>query len=545
MLTLVWGLPLSAALAAPPGPDIVAHGRWRVVGLYDTSPLLAEQGHVADGEPWRPAPGMNESCDAVRRPFGLNAPDMAAISSGVSPALVVLLRGEGEDLPLERDDLRVSLKERDHSFRLEPMVTPMALRVEIVGDAERRYQEQVRTQIETELCLEHKVGRAWIGGSSSFLKQAFRLQDPPSRRPDQGAFAGQLAPVPALLGAPDACVVEGEGASPTPAERQGVAADSLDLVDADIWGASLRSCGSAESALGAAPSVNVLPWTLAGSGPSPATRALWRTLRVTLHDGPEPTFDLDIQSQHALDQWRSIVVARPLVRTVAAGEEGAGRTTLTDLVALLPRELPVLSANGVDARYTLVVLPEWQVELGLRRLYSGEGSNPDLDRVLSTAGTTPADAVGWVLAHPELLKVQVRPADQTADAAVAQLWPDLMASLSSTLNWPGAPGDERLLLRWRDWGFPAGVQSARAPIALPGEVAPAPDLVAQAQRTAPHAVFLGATSVLAFILVSGLRRARDLWSAVPEERVSYWPMDGEPAPEVASPPKPPQAEPSR
>jgi len=554
MMTLLWGLSLclasgeSGAESSAPSEN---RGRWRVVAMYDTATLLTGSEQPTGGDPWRPAPGMTESCGPARRPFGMNTSDMAAVSSGVSPALAVLLRRVGEeDLgPVAREDIRVSLKQEDRSFRLEPAVSPLALRVQIVGDADRRYVEQVRTQLETELCLEHKVGRAWIGGSSAFLKQAFRLKDPPSLLPDQGAFGGQLAPVPALMGPPDACVVESGEQSRAPRSRGAQAAASLDLVDADIWGASLRSCGPQEGELSPAGSVKPLPWSLARTSSSsnealPA-RTLWQTLRVTLHENQDgdPTFDLELQSSREVGHWQTLASGRELVEALPADEEGVGRTSLADIAALLPRALPTLGPAEDPGRYTLVVLPEWQLELGLRRIYGGEAPSPDLDLLLSLPGPVPADAVGWLLEHPELLKIQVHPGAR-ADGEGDSLWPDLMASMSSAVSRPGAPGSEWLPLRWRDWGFPAGLLSAREPIALPGE-APTSEQVISAQRAVPHAVFLGTGALLTLILATGLRRVRDLWLPVPEERVSYWPSDGEPEPEGATPPKVPQAEPSR
>ena len=65
----------------------------------------------------------------------------------------------------------------------------------------------IRTQLEIELCLEHKVGRGWLGNDAENYGQAF-LRDPPDHdRLDRKYFGGQRDPVPGLVGPSDACVV--------------------------------------------------------------------------------------------------------------------------------------------------------------------------------------------------------------------------------------------------------------------------------------------------------------------------------------------------
>ena len=48
-----------------------------------------------------------------------------------------------------------------------------------------RYQKFICTQLEIETCLEHKVGRGWLGNDRNRLRQAFLLDPPDGDRLDR------------------------------------------------------------------------------------------------------------------------------------------------------------------------------------------------------------------------------------------------------------------------------------------------------------------------------------------------------------------------
>ena len=133
--------------------------------------------------------------------------------------------------PITNADVTVGLGVDQMAYTLQPMVMPRNLAINIDGYVEpinpkepdaaaeedtdlnsglfdtSRYQKLIRTQLEIELCLEHKVGRGWLGNDAEKLRQAFLLDPPDYDRLDRKYFGGQRDPIPGLIGPSDACVV--------------------------------------------------------------------------------------------------------------------------------------------------------------------------------------------------------------------------------------------------------------------------------------------------------------------------------------------------
>jgi len=548
-LLLLAGLTLGAREAH------AAETGWSLVGIYDSSALgtMSATARAAAGqEPagtyvWVPAPGMTGSCGAAKAADGLGVFEAESLSSTLAPALVVLLEAAPDTAPLTRDDVRVSLGIDAPNFRLEPALSPRVLSVSIGGEGGIRYKQLVRTQLEMELCMEHKVGRGWIGGDEVGLRQAFLL-DPPDTRsseasylgakqdpgapltpddglPDRKYFGGERDPVPALLGPPDACLVRSPDLDAS-ASGGSKGEGSLDLVPSDIWGASLRWCtdqerdGNLELAL-----PRPIPFRLSDLLGAPAPNPVPTRKGLDVVVGPG---DRDEDVTVSLT-WGDTVLMKdePLfskLRTPREDakegepEDGKEERGIKDLLASVPYAYPTTGTAGDPGRMTMLIIPNWQIVEGLRRLYLG---NPRTALPLAGAGVQ--DGVGWVLNHPELLYVQVPQGGERN----SETWLNLSEGLA------GAP------LGLRAWGYPTGLLFGRKPIAMPGRLEPGWELASEAQRASRHGVFLGALALLSALLVAGLRRLSDLWTPVPEERVAYWPGRGGQGDQAGGAPLPP------
>ena len=101
------------------------------------------------------------------------------MANGLTPTLAILLeRLDGGEGDLTPDDVRVALGNDGPNLFFSRWFSHGFISVEIEGDGALRYKQLVRTQLEMELCMEHKVGRGWTGADGASLRQAFLL-DPP------------------------------------------------------------------------------------------------------------------------------------------------------------------------------------------------------------------------------------------------------------------------------------------------------------------------------------------------------------------------------
>jgi hypothetical protein len=169
----------------------------------------------------------------------------------------------------------------------------------------------------------------------------------------------------------------------------------------------------------------------------------------------------------------------------------------------------------------VLLIPNWQIVEGLRRLESESG-----EQVMGAAGAGIQDGVGYVLQHPELLNVKVRSLeDAKAGGQRMQVLPD--GTEEMTAEWynigSSLRGGIAGRLPWVSYGYTTGMLSGRKPIALLGFTDPTWGQVSAAQRAGYQGLFLGALALLSVLMFAGIRRVRDLWGTVPEERVDFWP----------------------
>ena len=151
---------------------------------------------------------MSQSCGPSKSPDGLGVFEAESIANQLSPTLAIVLEytdppqyqnAQGEScsqqedgicepvprVPITNTEVTVGLGVDQMAYTLQPMVMPRNLAINIDGyvepinpkksavDSEEsedtdqnsglfdtsRYQKLIRTQLEIELCLEHKVGR--------------------------------------------------------------------------------------------------------------------------------------------------------------------------------------------------------------------------------------------------------------------------------------------------------------------------------------------------------------------------------------------------
>lgn len=507
---------------------------WRLVGAYDAAALLALGGEGASGgtvHAWEPTEAMVRSCGPTKHPDGLGFFEAEAMLGGHTPTLALLLErtGAGAARPLTPSDVRVSLGQDRPTVPLQPMVAPRRLGVTVTYTSAGREPQDVPpevglvlTQLRAELCLEHKTGRAWIGGTRKQIRQAYLLDKPEQGGVELGGdrrfFVGQGAPVPAMAGPPDACLTIERPPARPPAQRapdslvqpdQAKGQGSLDMTNTDIWGADLRSCdGNPEL-----PSY-ALPLGLSASAGEPPVRSAStrRALRVALDltDSQSPSVSLELDGVPLLAE-------RPLFGPETTPTEGQERA-LVDLLAQVPLEYPALGPAGAAAgadpyRYTILLVPNWQIAEGLEEI-----------QVAQAASGAP-DAVGWVLRHPETLFVQVSSRAATGQHAggEGEIWWALQRGMVGE-GW--AP---------RHWGYAVGHLFGRQPIVLPGGLEPTWAQSLEAHRAGAHALVLLSAAALLLVVGRGLVRVRDLWITVPEERVTWWPG-------VQAPPTAPKAD---
>jgi len=539
MLRLSQMAPVSVLLLAACQVDAPS---WRLASVYDSSAIAnmvpAEEDAPDDAYVWVPSAGMQANCGPAKAPDGLGVFEGEAMANGLSPVLAILLERH-PDAPaesLEMEDVWVSIGTEGPSFRLHPAVAPRHISLEIEDHDLARDAEQVRTQIQMELCMEHKTGRAWVSANEEQLRQAFLL-DPPDRNagPDRKYFGGQRDPVPALFGPPDACVVYDPGYTATRAANgdAGRGEGSLEIVPADVWGATVRNCLPAEQPGYTVQGVSNIPMRLSElpEDPAPQVQPTWQDLEVSLWP-PNPAIgrtEIEVSIIHdGVDLVRQAVeegaVSAPATYHVGVldngGEvyteplyESAGATRgVKDPLGRVPYNYPVLGTVQDPSRYTILMVPNWQIVEGLRRIESETG-----DEVMGASGAGIQDGVGYLLEHPELLYVQVRGledvlAGPSPDAE--EEWFNIASSLRG-----GIAG----YAPWLSYGYTTGMLSGRKPIALLGYDEPSWAQVSAAQRAGYQGVFLGGLALLSVLLFAGMRRVRDLWATVPEERVDFWP----------------------
>lgn len=503
---IAWLLLLGSALAED----------WRLVGAYDASAVAA----LGESEPefvWVPDSDMVESCGPAKSPDGLGVFEAEAVANGLTPTLALVLERRvtpGEDpTRLTTRDVRLSIgldgdSAPDDRILLQPMVEPRDLAVRIEAPAAlARFGQLVRTQIEVETCLEHKVGRGWTGQDAERLRQAFLLTPPRTLLASRKYFGGERDPVPGLLGPPDACVV---GASSGPRAQLGRGEGSLALVPTDVWGASLRPCDAVALTGGevAGPDT-VVPLSVTMQGHARRRARAWRTLEVVLSAAREVPEEQDVRVQVRHDD--TCLFEGPLFRAVGAS------ASLEDVLAKVPQRYPLLLDERV-AR-TVLLVPNWQIVEALRQIASA-----DAEVRGAVADLPPGeliDGVSFLLSHPGHLYVQIRPrSDALADACAPEV---AAAEDAPATTWPNLSGVLQSRTLGEPWGYTVGLLDGRSAVVLPRRQAPSWAQTVAAQRGFEQAALLISLFTVFGIFLLALRRLPDLWARIPTERAWYWP----------------------
>lgn len=376
---------------------------FRMVGLYDASSVMGKSNKIEQRFLWTPSKQMNENCGPSKAPDALGLFESEAVANQMTPTLAIVL--EYTDLPVYVDaegntctkqedgiceakerpaisskDITVGLGVDKIEYQLQPMVLPRYLSINIDGytdqirgkqpDEERpagvfdttRYQKLIRTQLEIELCLEHKVGRGWLGNDKDRLRQAFLLDPPDGERLDRKYFGGQRDPVPALIGPSDACVFSNVEMPKDVGASKGKGA--LMLTPSDIWGSSLRNCekGLEEGGKPLMRAPKTIPLELSENGIRQARkqRPKWQGLSIDVEARGEK--ETDVYIDVSLD-------GEPIPELQNVNlfpEEGS----MMDILAHLNHHYPRVGTKLDSDRYVVLLVPNWQVVEGLRRMYS-------------------------------------------------------------------------------------------------------------------------------------------------------------------------------
>jgi len=629
---------MSAIWIAAMGMNLAMAGQeplFRLVGLYDATGVLAVSKKNEQRFLWKPSTQMSQSCGPSKSPDGLGVFEAEAIANQLSPTLAIVLEytdppqyqnAQGEPCTQQEDgicepvprpsisnsDITVGLGVDQMAYTLQPMVMPRNLAINIDGyiepitakkgggetegttedDTEQtaplfdtsRYQKLIRTQLEIELCLEHKVGRGWLGNDAKKLRQAFLLDPPDHDRLDRKYFGGQRDPVPGFIGPSNACVTSSVDMPKDLNASKG--GGSMLLTPSDVWGASLRDCekGIEEGGRDLLRPSKTIPLQLSENGIRQARKrsSKWQGLNIDVVAKGEKETDVYI------DVTLDGEPIEELQNVALFPEEGS----MIDILARLKHSYPRVGTKLDNDRYVVLMVPNWQIAEGIRRLYSrtcvddtaemlckcevrslgsslpvgddlpsqldaldtrlsckdidgnvcqlsrevpqGMESSPaqlcldklDITEPMMSSGDGIVDAVGWILKHPKQLFIQVGAREKETEGFDVMEWlsgpQEHDESAGAALpNLAGVASGGFAGLQ--DWGYTVGQLAGRSPIVLPAEERVPWDVSARAQRYKQHSYFIFSAFVLVAFVIAGIRRMADFWTPIPEERAYYWP----------------------
>ena len=391
---------LSLASQSPPA--------FQLVGVYDASSVIAVSNKGEQEFLWRASKAMEESCGMAKAPDRMGKFEAETVANYMSPTLAIVLSDQSElkgiseegelcemgtegcdqpapRFPVSASDIQVGIGIDKLNFILQPMVEPRYLSINVNGFVDlpladgsmssdlpenngqwdtSRYQKLIRTQLEIETCLEHKVGRGWLGNTSDRLRQAFLLDPPVNNLVDRKYFGGQTDPVPALIGPSEACI---RSDAEAPFDATGSKGnDFMDLTPSDIWGASLRTCekGIDEPGrpLGRIPTA--IPLKLSDNGVRQARYKTpkWSGLNIDVTSNGSTESDVIIDVTYLGEKVPS------LSNKSLFPEKGK----MIDILAELPHSYPRVGGKDDPEKYVVLLVPNWQLVEGLKRLYSHE-----------------------------------------------------------------------------------------------------------------------------------------------------------------------------
>jgi hypothetical protein len=596
-----------------------------LVGFYDMSSVMGVAKRDGSQFRWVPSQALNDSCGDAKAPFNMNIMEAEASASGMNPTLVVVLRREGEleyinrkqeactrgssldcrVRPITNEDLHVGLGVTGIDFSLQPMVMPRNVYVSLRGSFNEqdsgvdggsrslsgskdssRYEKLVKTQVELELCLEHKVGRGWMGGDKKQLRQGFLLDPADEGENDRKFFNGQRDPIPALIGAPNACL-DSRFSGPSMALK---GKNDLIMTPSDIWGATLPACVQATKDRPLARKGKHLPFQITknGSRMLQPQRQFWSILDIEVSANGPSTDDVLIDVLYNGEKVFSEKRLFPI---------DGDRNSIIDILPELPYEYPSVGTKDDPDAYVVLMIPNWQIVEGLRRMFSrvcgdttGATScecsvasmehdflpnkeisklteedftllkkrmsckdidgkactlsnkrplsmddalspleicykNQKLSTPMNGVGGTIFDGVGWILNNPQNLFVQVPTyAEQDQSFSVMDYLPGrAKVSTSGKPNIMDAVGGAAGKIGIRNWGYTVGLLSGRAPIVSLGTSRLSWEQSANVQHARQHSYFIVAACSLCLFLFVGIRRFPDYWTNTPQERAYYWP----------------------
>lgn len=598
---------------------------YSLVGFYDLASVMGVTKRDGSHFRWVPDDALNESCGDAKAPYNMNIMEAEASASGMTPTLVVVLHRQGEiqyvnrnqepcvrgssldcqAIPVTNHDLNIGLGVSGIDFPLHPMVMPRNMYVSLHGqfndqDAGEngttnslagemdtsRYEKLIKTQVELELCLEHKVGRGWIGGDKKQLRQGFLLDPADQGENDRKYFNGQRDPIPALTGSPKACLDSRFSGTSTALKGK----DDLFMTPSDIWGATLPACIEATKDRPFAQKGKQIPFQLSqnGSRMLQQSRAYWSVLDINVSANGESTDDvlIDVQynGQKVLESTRLFPV-------------DGDRNSIIDILPRLPYAYPTVGTKEDPDSYVVLMIPNWQIVEGLRRMFSrvcedttgatscqctvasvrdefipnkdmsdlteadftilnermsckdidgkvcslsnerptgAEGTlsplemcykNQMLGTPMNGVGGTIFDGVGWLLNNPQNLFVQVPTFSEAGpEFSVLDYVPgQTEVDTSGKPNIMDAVGGTAKSVGLRNWGYTVGLLSGRSPIVSLGIDRLSWEQAAKVQRARQQSYFVVAVCSLLVFLFVGIRRFPDYWTNTPKERVYYWP----------------------
>lgn len=556
------GLAVALSLSACGQPD--KHATWSLVGLYDGAALSRFGDDVASGGySWQADEGVEEWCGRAKGPLGLGgAMDAEIMARGRAPYLVAMVAGPA-DQRLDTSDISLFVTKRGgleaaaapeaeaegRRHPLAPAVVPRRLEVNVKQSATSHAHEvskmarQLQAQLTVQLCLEHQAGRAWTGTaedpsrrrSVKPMQNIFmldELQDETRR-----IFVGQGASAAPLLG-PPVWVPGWEPSSNEPAVVTGRNLRSADLFAflSPLQASSARELAPVLSPPRSWPS-RYAP--LVGGGVA-CPGCDWQAeppSGVTVLELTVTEFErTDVLSQRLGLQarWRTRTRTDPAdaawsewlhgevkpIPEELPSEDGTAEA-LPDVLGAIPYEYPrlvadfdrgVAQATGVASNRALTVLmiPNWQL-VNAWRFVERPRQDP-----LESLDPEPFDAVGWILDNPELLNVQKLEEAREADG------PRSAVSLGKARA-EDLQGWRKLLPASPRFGANPDFRALSAPAAVLGGERVTARMQRLASRAGLNHLVVVALIILITVLLPGVGRLTDLWSAQPRERAWGWP----------------------
>ena len=391
----MWSFLAFSFFVSSPAHASGSQPNFQLVGFYDLASLMTTSRVNGSSFHWNPSAQMEKSCGNAKAPYNMNIMEAEAAASGMMSTLAVVLKrsqppkyfnrkneeciaGTALDClpePVTTKDIRVGLGIGESNFPLQPMVKPRHLYVSIAGalneqGAEeetrslsgdrgtRRYERLLKTQFELELCLEHKVGRAWTGGSKTQLRQGFLLDPATEGGNDRKFFNGQRDSVPALIGPPTACLD-----SVFKESRDALKGRSdLVMTPSDIWGAALPQCDVMRKDRPLTRSLKHLPFRISENNVRmlAPSRSYYDVLDVKVFaegvSEEDVTIDVSYNGKELMEQKKLFPNGDP--------------NSLVDILPYLPLSYPTVGTKEEPEAYVVLLIPNWQIVEGLRRMYA-------------------------------------------------------------------------------------------------------------------------------------------------------------------------------